>query len=222
MKVGDEATVRQGRGGKQTRPSDDDRPLAAFDFDGTLTVCDSFTAFLIWRTPPTSRLAALAPLATAFAAYLGHRDRGRLKAAAIRALLGPLRRGELAAEAEAFATACADRLLRPDARAAWARHRDEGFKLVIVTASPEDIVAPFARRLGADALIGTRLKTDREGRLTGELDGPNCRGSEKVRRLQAAFGPDLRLAAAYGDTTGDREMLAAAEVGHMKVFTGRP
>ncbi len=200
----------------------DDRPLAAFDFDGTLTVRDSFAAFLAWRTPPLKLCSGLTHLAPALMAYLVHRDRGRLKGAAIRALLGPITRTDLAAEAESFAADAIDRLLRPDARAAWLRHREEGFRLVIVTASPEDTVAPFARRLGADALIGTRLRTDDHGRLTGELDGPNCRGPEKLRRLHQAFGPGVHLVAAYGDTSGDAEMLAAAKTGYMKLFKGRP
>jgi phosphatidylglycerophosphatase C len=200
----------------------DERPIAAFDFDGTLTVRDSFMAFLIWRTPLVRLAAAFLRLAPAAAAYLIHRDRGRLKAAGVRILIGRMPRTELQSQAEAFASAVYEKLLRPDARAAWARHRAEGLKLVIVTASPEDMVAPFARRLGADALIGTRLAVDAEGRLTGALDGANCRGPEKLRRLHEAFGPGVNLAFAYGDTDGDREMLAAAASGHMKCFTGRP
>jgi len=200
----------------------DDRPIAAFDFDGTLTVRDGFVAFLRWRTPLPRLAAAVLRLAPAAAAYLVHHDRGRLKAAGIRILIGRMPQGDLQAEAEAFASTSFDQLLRPDARAAWARHRADGLKLVIVTASPEDIVAPFARRLGADALIGTRLAVDADGRLTGELDGANCRGPEKLRRLRAAFGPGLTLSVAYGDTSGDREMLAAAAAGHMRGFTERP
>jgi phosphatidylglycerophosphatase C len=88
-------------------------------------------------------------------------------------------------------------------------------------ATAELIVAPFARGLGADAIIGTRLASDDTGRLTGGLDGPNCRGPEKVRRLKAVFGEDAALEAAYGDSDGDREMLAMAEERGMKVFTGK-
>ncbi len=167
-------------------------------------------------------MAGAIRLTPALLAYLVLRDRGRLKAATIRILLGPIPRDELQARATAFATAAADQLLRPDARAVWARLRADGFRLAIVTASPEDIVAPFARGLGADVLIATRLKTDRAGRLTGELDGPNCRGPEKVRRLHQVFGPAMNLAEAYGDTRGDREMLRAAASGHMRLFKGRP
>jgi hypothetical protein len=95
----------------------------------------------------------------------------------------------------------------------------EGFR-VIVTASPDITVAPFARRLGAEALLGTPLVFDSGDRVTGAFAGPNCRGEEKVRRLRAAFGNDMLLAAAYGDTTGDTEMLAMADEAGFRRFKG--
>ena len=106
--------------------------------------------------------------------------------------------------------------------AAWKRWRADGARLVIVTASPDLTVAPFARGLGADALIGTLLAFDAQGRATGEFATPNCRGPEKVVRLKAAFGPGLELKAAYGDTSGDKEMLAMAEIKGYRVFKGTP
>ncbi len=90
---------------------------------------------------------------------------------------------------------------------------------MIVTASPEITVAPFARRLGAEALLGTHMTFDADDRVTGAFTGPNCRGEEKVYRLRAAYGDDLQLAAAYGDTSGDTEMLAfAAEAGFPGIY----
>ena len=41
-------------------------------------------------------------------------------------------------------------------------------------------------------------------------------------RLQAAYGHDVRVRAAYGDTCGDTEMLAIAEEPYFRVFTARP
>ena len=91
---------------------------------------------------------------------------------------------------------------------------------MIVTASPDITVSPFARRLGAEALLGTPLVFDSADRVTGAFAGPNCRGEEKVRRLRAAFGDDMPLAAAYGDTTGDTEMLAMADEAGFRRFKG--
>ena len=97
-----------------------------------------------------------------------------------------------------------------------------GLKMVIVTASPDLVVAPFARGLGADLLIGTRLRYSEDGRIQGGLDGNNCRAKEKVVRLREVFGPDVHLTAAYGDTSGDTEMLAIADEKGYRVFRGRP
>ncbi|HEY8003478.1 MAG TPA: haloacid dehalogenase-like hydrolase, partial [Phenylobacterium sp.] len=63
---------------------------------------------------------------------------------------------------------------------------------------------------------------DALGRATGGFATPNCRGPEKVVRLKAAFGDGLALKAAYGDTSGDREMLALAEIQGYRVFEGTP
>lgn len=196
--------------------------MVAFDFDGTLTVKDSYTAFLKWRTPQGAWLLGGLRLIPAALAYLVHRDRGRIKAAATKVYLGGAPRERLEADARRFAELHSRSLLRPDAVIAWKRWRKERVRLVIVTASPDLVVAPFARGLGADDLIGTPLHFDERNRATGGFAAPNCRGPEKVVRLRAAYGPDLRVRAAYGDTSGDTEMLGIAEEPYFKVFSGKP
>lgn len=198
------------------------RPIVAFDFDGTLTTQDSFTAFLRWKAEPLRYFAGLIRLVPDLVAYGFDRDRGRLKAAAAARFLGgePIER--LQAEAEAFAGETSMSLLRPDALQAWRNWRSQGALMVIVTASPEVVVQPFARGLGADVLIGTRLELDDAGRVTGRFIGANCRGPEKVARLKETFGEGVTLAAAYGDTSGDREMLQLAQIKGYRIFKGRP
>jgi phosphatidylglycerophosphatase C len=210
------------RGSETEGRASDSGAIVAFDFDGTLTVRDSFTAFLRWRAGPLAFACQAIRLIPAALRYLLDRDRGRIKAAAARVYLGGLTRAELAAEAEAFAARCAPSLLRPDALATWRDWRDQGATMVIVTASPAMVVRPFAERLGADELIGTEFAFDARDRLAAAFASPNCRGPAKVERLEARFGPGVRLAAAYGDTDGDREMLQIAEVKGYRVFTGRP
>ena len=192
----------------------------AFDFDGTLTVRDSFTGFLRWRAGGTGWFLGLARMMPDLAAYPGHRDRGQIKAASVRQFLKGTPRTQLEADAEAFAGQVWPGFMRYDARACWDDWGRRGAYRVIVTASPDITVAPFARRLEADALLGTPLVFDAGDRVTGAFAGPNCRGEEKVRRLRAAFGEDMRLAAAYGDTTGDTEMLAIADEAGFRRFKG--
>jgi phosphatidylglycerophosphatase C len=196
--------------------------VVAFDFDGTLTTKDSFSAFLAWRAGRLGYAWGLLRLGPDLMAYLLDRDRGRLKAAAIRQFLAGLSRGQMSDAAEAFAYRYFETLMRPDALAAWRAWQAKGARMVICSASPEAVLAPFARRLNADRLIATRLALDPSGRIAGPLAGENCRGAEKVRRLRQEFGETLSLAAAYGDTAGDHEMLAIAEERGYRLFKERP
>ena len=197
-------------------------PLVAFDFDGTLTVADSFTAFLRWRAGRSGWLAGLAALGPATARYLVNRDRGRIKAAAVSHFLKGVEALQLSEEAERFADQVWDRFMRPDALACWEEWGRKGAHRVLVTASPALTVAPFARRLGAEALLGTELALAPDGRITGAFVGENCRGEEKVERMIRAYGPDVVLEAAYGDTSGDAEMLARAAHPGFRRFRQRP
>lgn len=204
------------------RQSQPPRSMVAFDFDGTLTIKDSFGAFLAWRAGPVRYAIGLVRLLPALALYLILRDRGRLKAAAVKEFLSGLSPGMLAEDCEAFAEVSAPKLFRPDALQTWRQWKDQGAMMLIVSASPEAIVEPFARRLRADRLIATQLQLDDKVRISGALEGANCRGAEKVRRIAAHFGTDFALAAAYGDTSGDREMLERAAVRGYRVFKGKP
>ena len=199
-----------------------DAPVVAFDFDGTLTVRDSFSAFLKWRAGPLRWWLGCLRLAPAGLAYAFHRDRGRIKAEAVREFLTGTPRQQLEADAKTFAEQYSRSLLRPDALEVWKRWRSEPVRLVIVTASPDFVVAPFARGLGADQLIGTHFVFDAQDRITGAYVTPNCRGPEKVVRMKQAFGDNFRLKAAYGDTAGDREMIAMAETSGYQIFKGKP
>ena len=74
------------RGAERQSPRPD-QPIVAFDFDGTLTIRDSFTEFLRWRVGPGGWALGLVKLAPALAAYARDRDRGRIKAASVREFL---------------------------------------------------------------------------------------------------------------------------------------
>lgn len=213
-KMGTPSTIRQ-----SNQP---DTAIVAFDFDGTLTIRDSFTEFLRWRAGKRAWALGLAKMTPAVATYARTRDRGRIKAASVKVFLKGVPRAELEADAARFRDAIWDRFMRPDALKAWDEWGRKNAHRVIVTASPDIVVRPFAERLGAEALLGTPLVFDAEDRVTGRFASANCRAEEKVRRLRETYGTDVRLAAAYGDTSGDTEMLAIADQPGFRVFTAHP
>jgi len=93
-------------------------------------------------------------------------------------------------------------------------HRAAGRRVFIVSASPEEIVAPLAQYLGADQAIASRARIDRHGRYTGEMEfyayGPT-KGAA-MRDVARRQGIDLAASYAYSDSATDIPMLEA--VGH--------
>ncbi|MGB0112723.1 MAG: HAD-IB family hydrolase [Ilumatobacteraceae bacterium] len=193
------------------------RRIAAFDVDGTLTRRDCVFPF-VRRVAGTARLAvrlAQHPLELGGAAI--QRDRDAFKTAGARAAF----RGESAQRvrelADPFARDVYDRFLRDDVVASLREHQAAGHEVVLVSASFEVYLHPLAELLGIEHVLATRLVVGDDGRLTGALDGPNCRGPEKVRRLHgwldaSGGGRAGAHVSAYGDSSGDRELLLDADV----------
>jgi HAD superfamily hydrolase (TIGR01490 family) len=203
--------------------------LAAFDLDGALTRRDTLLPFLYRAVGRAQAYRALlaSSLSLARAAALGGAHRDLAKAAVLGRVLAGVPRAALAEAAESYADQVVAHGLRPDVRTRVDWHRAEGHELVLVSASPELYVAPIGRRLGFDDVLATRLEVDAAGLLTGRLLGANCRGPEKVARLRQWRGDELVVAYAYGDSPGDREMLALAAtatnvVGRARRSAGQP
>lgn len=187
--------------------------LAAFDVDGTLTRRDTLLPFL-QRLCGTRRLArGLARHGVALSAMaMGRVERDSVKEALLVHLLaGRNVEAVRAAGVDYAGFLLRANRLRPDTLARLKAHQDAGHRVVLVSASPEVYLAPLGRHLGVDAVLGTGLEEDGDGRLTGRLAGRNCRGPEKVARLEAWLdGAGAPYLYAYGDSAGDRELLACA------------
>ena len=93
-------------------------------------------------------------------------------------------------------------------------HQQQGRKVFIVSASPEEIVLPLAEYLGVEDVIATRPKVDEHGRYSGDVDFYSY-GPTKVTAMEEAAardGIDLDASYAYSDSITDEPMLSA--VGH--------
>ena len=191
--------------------------IAAFDVDGTITRRDCVVPFVRRvRGVPRLGLRLLRHPIGLGRAVIG-RDRDALKAAGAMAAF----EGEFVDRIESagvvFARDAVRSNLRDDVVATLNAHLAGGDTVVLVSASFEVYLRPLAAHLGVEHVLGTRLEDDADGRYTGRLDGPNCRGPEKVRRLHDwldahAGGRQGVHLTAYGDSSGDRELLIDADV----------
>ena len=192
------------------------RVVAAFDFDKTISTRDNVVPFLravVGRPRLARALLEVSPRLVRAALDDDRRDEA--KVALVRRTLTGYDAARVSAVAAEFADDVLARYLRPDVveRVAW--HRNQGHQLVLVSASFTSYLDPIAARLGFAAVLATELAVDDDGRLTGELVRPNVRGAEKVRRLDEWLGAGPAFVWAYGDSSGDRDLLARADQGVM-------
>jgi phosphatidylglycerophosphatase C len=183
--------------------------MAAFDFDGTLVAGDSLAPFLVRLLGRRRFGKVLARASTPMVVAYRSAGRDGAKAALLRPAVAGLDAGRVRQVGEEFGAHLARRVVpEMNRRLHW--HRQQGHRLVIVSASLADYLEPFGRRMGFETVIATRLEVDGAGYLTGRLFGANVRGPEKAARLREVMGDSPGELWAYGDSAGDREMLAMA------------
>jgi len=188
--------------------------VAAFDVDGTLTKRDCVVPFLVrvagW---PRVLAASLRHPVLLVATSLGRGDRDRLKELVVGRLVRGRQRSALDAAGRTFARDVVAQWLRPDTLARLRWHRERGHQVVLVSASLRAYLEPLAAEVlgGVDAVLCTDVETAADGTCTGRLQGGNCRGPEKSRRLSGWLGDRAATVWAYGDSSGDAELLAMAD-----------
>jgi HAD superfamily hydrolase (TIGR01490 family) len=161
--------------------------LAIYDMDRTVTRRATYTPFLLHcalRRAPW-RLLLLPFVALSMLAYVTRLiDRGRLKEINHRLLVGHrVHPRELKPLIESFADKQVATNVRPGARAAIARDKADGRRLVLATASYRLYADAIAQRLGFDDVIGTHSLIGLDERVHARIAGENCYGPAKLRMI---------------------------------------
>ncbi|RCS56675.1 HAD-IB family hydrolase [Parvibium lacunae] len=200
--------------------------VAAFDFDGTLIDRDSLWHFLRHCCSTGQLLRAFflaSPYLLAWQLRLGRDSNSRAKAQLLKHAFHALSPAALRERGAAFVPQL-DHWLRPAMRERLAWHRAAGHHLVLVSASLDVYLAPWAQQQGFAACLSSQLAHTDSGHWHGHFVTGNCYGPEKARRLSGylaqqfgvanSHGKAPYLLYAYGDTRGDREMLAMADIAY--------
>jgi HAD superfamily hydrolase (TIGR01490 family) len=188
------------------------KKIYAYDFDGTLTTRDTLLEFIRYACGKVRFLLGFllySPLLILM--KLGLYSNGKAKQKVFAHFFKGM-------TIDAFDTLCQDfarthrHLLRPEVVRQLEQALSEGSEVLIVSASIDNWVQPFFPKV---KVLGTQIEVV-DGCLTGRFLTPNCYGQEKVRRI-LALHPDRTsyYLTAYGDSQGDREMLAFADESHI-------
>ncbi|MEM9904784.1 MAG: HAD family hydrolase [Cyanobacteria bacterium P01_D01_bin.44] len=193
--------------------------VAIFDFDGTLTKRDSLLPFLkswVGRWGLYYGLLHMSPTLIAYGLKLI--PNWVAKQRLLIYFLSQKKVQELEQTAQTYARENLSDLLRPDALVRLRWHQAQGHQTLLVSASLEAYLRPWAKQVGIDQVIGTQLEFH-QGCLTGRFLGKNCYGPEKVRRLEKILGNLKHYSIyAYGDSKGDRELLSVASFPYYRTF----
>ena len=206
--------------------------IHAFDFDGTLTTRDTLLLFIRHARSQWALLGGLllfSPLLVLMKLHLA--DNGRTK----ERLFGHYFRGMLERDFDALCQSFArshTHILRTAGLRAIQQALDRGERVVVLSASIDRWVEACLRQFLVSSsqfqVLGTEIEVA-DGRLTGRFVTPNCYGSEKVRRLKEYLkevsprgdvegATEDAFIIAYGDSRGDKELLAYADEPHYKPF----
>lgn len=193
--------------------------VVVFDFDGTLTWTDTFAPFLRHVVGRRRFAAGLVKHRRILRGYMrGTVDNATAKTALLTEFLKGLSEEELRDAGAAYAGQIRRNQLNPLAVQALNQHLRKGHRVIISSASLHAYVDPIAQLLDVPTVCATRLEVV-DGHLTGALDGPNCWGPEKVNRLEPLLPRDMPFQLiAYGDSRGDKELLALADEAHFQPF----
>jgi len=189
------------------------KPMAFFDFDGTLTTGDTlmpFLKFVVGKPVYYIKLLMISPVLVAYFLKLLRNDVA--KQWVLKWYLSGYELDTLLALGEEFSCKVIPKLLRQEGMEKLRWHQGQGHECILVSASLDVYLASWSVSAGFDALLSSKLESN-SGVVSGNLYGDNCFGEEKVVRIKewlAGRKPEETFA--YGDSNGDMPMLSLATV----------
>lgn len=192
--------------------------VAAFDVDHTLTVRDCVVPFMVRTAGRIGFAKACLTQPIDLVRCVLRRDRDSIKAHFVAQIFKGRRVEDVEQDGVLFASEVVGSWMRADVVRRMRWHQSQGHVVVLVSASLDAYLQFFGDLCEVDAVLCTQLEIE-DGVYTGKIVGKNCRGQEKVARLQQWFEESglsaESLTYAYGDSSGDTAMLESADFGFL-------
>jgi len=194
--------------------------VALFDFDGTISNKDSLPDFIQYVVGKPAYYLGLLRISPMLLSYsLNITSNHIAKQNLITHFLKGLEIDFFERTSNQYSLEKIDKIIRPKAIEKIQWHQKQGHKVVIVSASMESWLKGWCDKNKLD-LIATRLEV-KSSKLTGKFSTRNCHGIEKARRVKETYDlSQYKRVYAYGDSKGDKELLALADEAFYKPFRG--
>jgi phosphatidylglycerophosphatase C len=190
--------------------------IAFFDFDGTITTKDTMFQFIRFAKGNFIFYVGLLFLLPVLIAFkIGIISNWRAKEILFSFYFKGMEVDHVLMLGQKFAETVIPRIIRREALQTIELHKKAGARIVVVTSSFSLWIKPWCDLHQLD-LIATEYQSNR-GKLSGSIQGKNCHGAEKVRRIKQEFDLDsFQEVYAYGDSSADINMLNLAHFKYMR------
>ncbi|HOB24390.1 MAG TPA: HAD-IB family hydrolase [Kaistella sp.] len=188
-----------------------------FDFDGTLTYKDTMFLYLKFYNSAKFNFQFLKHIPLFILLKLKLANAEKVKKSFISSILKGQSKTKIEEKSQQFFEKYYPEIIRENAIEFIQNIDREHTESYLVTASLDIWVKPFAEKFKMN-LLATRAEFKNEI-FTGNFVGNNCNGGEKVHRIKEALqGKKFDKTIAFGDTSGDKEMLEWANESHFEFF----
>jgi phosphatidylglycerophosphatase C len=194
------------------------RGLALFDFDGTITTKDTLFEIIKFHRGGLAfylGMAWLLPVLILFKLKLVSAKGVKEKVLSL--FFANHSQLEFQSMCDRFIAEALPSMLREEALKKIHYHIENNDRIVVVTASPYQWVEGWCNSMKLE-IIATKLQV-KNGMVTGKLDSMNCNEEEKVIRIKSHLNiNEFSPIYAYGNSSGDKPMLALANFPFYKKF----
>ena len=192
--------------------------VAFFDFDHTITTKDSFLDFITYVKGRRALYTAMLRFVLPSIGYkLGLVSGATIKERYLTYFFKDLPISQFKEWGTSYAKEQLPNIIHPKALARIKWHQSQGHEIVVVTASIDYWIVEWTNSMKLE-LIATQLEQN-QALLTGRLDGGNCNGQEKVKRISAKYNfENIEDSYGYGNSGGDKPMLSLVNHRFYKYF----
>ena len=193
------------------------KKLYCFDFDGTLTYSDTMFLYLKFYDATKFRIQFIKHIPLFTLLKLNLLEAEKVKKSFISSILKGQTKAKIEKKSQEFFDQYYPEIVRENALDFIKNIDYSQTDCYIVSASLDIWVKPFADKFKMN-LIATKAEFKNDI-FTGNFIGKNCNGIEKVNRIKEEISEKkYDKTIAFGDTSGDQEMLDWANEGQFKFF----
>lgn len=194
--------------------------LAIFDIDYTLTKKETSIELYKYMLKKDKKLLKYLPSHIITGLFYGLKvyNAGRTKENFLRFLSGTSE-DELKSIVKSFYREKLESILYEDGIKAIKDFKEKGYKIYLISASPEFYVNEFYNIKEVDKVIGTKFQMN-DGKFSCKISGENCKGEEKVKRLMEELKKDnievdFKNSYMFSDSLSDLPLLKLVGKGYL-------